>query len=119
LKKPRNSTPDLPKFPNFNGRFEIQKRKKNRNPQFEKNEMQLKYYQSILQPSTGITKVTAVCWSPNGKKLAVCTTDRIVLLFDENGVKKDKFSTKPIDKVFIYLQISFVHFLIPEISFLL
>ena len=32
--------------------------------------------------------------SPNCKKLAVVTTDRIVHVFDENGEKKDKFSTK-------------------------
>jgi intraflagellar transport protein 172 len=61
--------------------------------------MQLKYYQTILPPNQGIVKVTALCWSPNGKKLAVCTTDRVVLLFDETGAKKDKFSTKPVDKV--------------------
>lgn len=61
--------------------------------------MQLKYYQTILQPTTGIMKVTAVCWSPNGKKLAVCTTDRVVILFDDTGARRDKFSTKPIDKV--------------------
>jgi len=28
----------------------------------------------------------------------VCTTDRVVLMFDEEGVRKDKFSTKPADK---------------------
>lgn len=36
-------------------------------------------------------------WSPNCKKLAVATSDRVILLFDENGEKRDKFSTKPID----------------------
>lgn len=40
-------------------------------------------------------KVTAICWSPNNVKLAICTTDRVVLLFDEHGEKKDKFTTKP------------------------
>jgi intraflagellar transport protein 172 len=61
--------------------------------------MQLKYFQTLNPPNGNITKVTAVCFSPNGKKLAICTTDRIVMLFDETGAKKDKFSTKPIDKV--------------------
>lgn len=63
--------------------------------------MQLKHLNSLTQPSQGIVKVTAICWSPNGKKLAVCTTDRLVLMFDENGERKDKFSTKPAEKVFI------------------
>jgi intraflagellar transport protein 172 len=61
--------------------------------------MQLKHIQSLTQPGEGITKVTALCWAPNGKKLAVCTTDRVVLMFDEEGNRKDKFSTKPTDKV--------------------
>ncbi|RYH28434.1 hypothetical protein EON65_12155 [archaeon] len=61
--------------------------------------MQLKHLESLTPSAAGILKVTAVCWAPNGKKLAICTTDRMVVLFDENGVKKDKFSTKPADKV--------------------
>ena len=36
-------------------------------------------------------------WSPNNKKLAVATSDRVIVLFDEQGEKRDKFSTKPID----------------------
>jgi len=43
-------------------------------------------------------KVSSVTWAPNGKKLAVCTADRVVHLFDEAGSKKDKFPTKPSDK---------------------
>jgi hypothetical protein len=50
---------------------------------------------SILQD--GAAKVNGMCWSPNGLKLAVATAERIVLLFDANGEKKDKFSTKPAD----------------------
>ena len=61
--------------------------------------MQLEHLRSITQTSEGIQKVTALCWSPNGQKLAVCTTDRVVLLFDEEGVRRDKFSTKPAEKV--------------------
>lgn len=64
--------------------------------------MHLKFIESLTQPSPGISKVTAVCWAPNGKRLAVCTTDRVVILFDENGVRKDKFSTKPADKVHLH-----------------
>lgn len=29
--------------------------------------------------------------------MAVCTSDRVILLFDEQGEKRDKFSTKPAD----------------------
>ena len=29
--------------------------------------------------------------------MAVCTVDRVVLLYDEHGERKDKFSTKPSD----------------------
>lgn len=38
-----------------------------------------------------------MAWAPNNLKLAVCTSDRVVLLYDENGEKRDKFSTKPAD----------------------
>jgi hypothetical protein len=64
-----------------------------------RNRMQLKHLQSITRPGDGIVKVTAVCWAPNGKRLAICTTDRVVQMFDEDGVPKDKFFTKPADKV--------------------
>ena len=47
-----------------------------------------------------VVAVTAMCWSPNGAKLAVCTVDRVVLLFDENGTKRDKFPTKGMEKGF-------------------
>lgn len=46
----------------------------------------------------GMQKISSVAWSPNGIRLAVCTADRIVHLFDDNGNKKDKFPTKPSDK---------------------
>ena len=39
------------------------------------------YLQTIAQPAQGIKKVTACCWSLNGKRLAVVTTDRVVHLF--------------------------------------
>lgn len=69
--------------------------------------MQLRHLQSITQPSEGIQKVTALCWAPNGKRLAVCTTERVVLMFDEDGIRKDKFSTKPADKVIPLLLLFF------------
>lgn len=47
-----------------------------------------------------------MAWSPNNMKLAVASSDRTIYLFDENKVRKDKFSTKPVEsKVYIiYMQ---------------
>ncbi|VDN95785.1 unnamed protein product [Brugia pahangi] len=45
----------------------------------------------------GAAKIPAMDWSPNGKKLAVANADRVILLFDETGKRRDKFATKPID----------------------
>ena len=39
----------------------------------------------------------AIAWSPNNMKLAVCNGDRIILLYDEKGEKRDKFPTKASD----------------------
>ena len=36
-------------------------------------------------------------WAPSNTKLAVCTMDRVILLFDDQGEKRDKFSAKPAD----------------------
>jgi len=60
--------------------------------------MQLRHLKTVVQPGDGMAKVTAICWSSNNKKMAVCTIDRVVYLFDDTGEKKDKFSTKPADK---------------------
>uniref|UniRef100_A0A8C6VBY2 Intraflagellar transport 172 n=1 Tax=Naja naja TaxID=35670 RepID=A0A8C6VBY2_NAJNA len=38
-----------------------------------------------------------MAWAPNNAKFAVCTVDRVVLLYDEQGERRDKFSTKPAD----------------------
>ena len=48
-----------------------------------------------MPPQDGLSKVTAICWSANNKRLAVVTVDRIVRLYDEKAEQKDKFSTKP------------------------
>ncbi|CAM9498790.1 unnamed protein product, partial [Choristocarpus tenellus] len=65
--------------------------------------MQLRYLNTVVQPPGGENgicpaRVMAVAWAPNNKKLAVCTVDKVVSLFDENGEKQDKFSTKPAEK---------------------
>ncbi|KAL3276031.1 hypothetical protein HHI36_020760 [Cryptolaemus montrouzieri] len=57
--------------------------------------MQLKYSKTILEGQETDAKICSLCWSPNNKKLAVATIDRQILLFDENGERRDKFSTKP------------------------
>jgi len=44
-----------------------------------------------------MAKIAAIAWAPNNLKLAICTSDRIIHLFDEMGEKKDKFSTKPVE----------------------
>ena len=62
--------------------------------------MQLKYIKNILQCQDGAAKITALSWSPNNLKLAVCTADRVIILFDDTGERKDKFSTKPADPKF-------------------
>ncbi|KAK3091661.1 hypothetical protein FSP39_021624, partial [Pinctada imbricata] len=48
----------------------------------------------------GAAKICAIAWSASNQKMAVCTTDRVILLFDEQGEKRDKFSTKPADSKF-------------------
>lgn len=61
--------------------------------------MKLRHMKTLLPPTDGMCKVTAICFSPNNRRLAVITVERIVYLFDENGERKDKFSTKPREKV--------------------
>ncbi|XP_053736543.1 intraflagellar transport protein 172 homolog [Synchiropus splendidus] len=59
--------------------------------------MQLKHLKTLLSPQEGSAKVTCMAWAPNNTKFAVCTVDRVVLLYDEQGERRDKFSTKPVD----------------------
>ncbi|GAB9470746.1 hypothetical protein Gpo141_00007983 [Globisporangium polare] len=61
--------------------------------------MQLRHLTSLLQATEGMCKVTAIAWSPNNRRLAVVTVERVVHMFDaQTGERKDKFSTKPADK---------------------
>lgn len=59
--------------------------------------MQLKYLMTVLEPQSQIYRISSMAWSPNNAKLAVATPDRVVLLYNENGERKDKFTTKPSD----------------------
>lgn len=54
-------------------------------------------YRTPLPLQDGAAKVTCMAWSQNNAKFAVCTVDRVVLLYDEHGERRDKFSTKPAD----------------------
>uniref|UniRef100_A0A665WJH9 Intraflagellar transport protein 172 homolog n=1 Tax=Echeneis naucrates TaxID=173247 RepID=A0A665WJH9_ECHNA len=59
--------------------------------------MQLKHLKTLLTPQEGAAKVSCMAWAPSNTKFAVCTVDRVVLLYDEQGERRDKFSTKPLD----------------------
>lgn len=59
--------------------------------------MHLKHLKTTLPPQDGAAKITAMAWAPNNNKMAIVSTDRVVVLFDENGEKRDKFATKPGD----------------------
>lgn len=62
--------------------------------------MKLSFWKQLQQPGDGFgQKLTAAAFSPNNQRLAVVTGDRVVHLYDENGERRDKFSTKPADKV--------------------
>ncbi|XP_046838206.1 intraflagellar transport protein 172 homolog [Vespa crabro] len=62
--------------------------------------MLLKYLGTIVSSHECENKVVSIVWSPNNQKLAVASTDRSIYLFDDNGVKKDRFSTKPVEPKF-------------------
>ncbi|XP_071116630.1 intraflagellar transport protein 172 homolog isoform X1 [Haliotis cracherodii] len=59
--------------------------------------MQLKHMKTLLAPQDGAAKICAIAWALNNNKMAVCTSDRVILLYDEQGEKRDKFSLKPAD----------------------
>ncbi|RZF39607.1 hypothetical protein LSTR_LSTR001128 [Laodelphax striatellus] len=59
--------------------------------------MQLKHLKTIVTAQDGPAKIMAIAWAPNNLKLAVCNSERIIVLFDEHGEKRDKFPTKPAD----------------------
>eukprot|EP00003_Mantamonas_plastica_P015802 TRINITY_DN2657_c1_g2_i19.p1 TRINITY_DN2657_c1_g2~~TRINITY_DN2657_c1_g2_i19.p1 ORF type:complete len:1260 (+),score=465.50 TRINITY_DN2657_c1_g2_i19:139-3918(+) len=60
--------------------------------------MQLRHHQTVIASANDINRVTSMCWSPDGMRLAVVTTNRIVMLFDQNYELRDKFATKPAKK---------------------
>lgn len=65
------------------------------NSSFINEGFKIKFF--CLFSQDGAAKVCVITWSPNNQKMAVCTSDRVILLFDEQGEKRDKFSLKPAD----------------------
>ncbi|XP_064911402.1 intraflagellar transport protein 172 homolog isoform X1 [Columba livia] len=59
--------------------------------------MQLRHVRTLLAPQDGPARVTCMAWSASSARFAVCTAERVVLLYDEQGERRDKFSTKPAD----------------------
>ena len=47
--------------------------------------MQIKYWKNLQPPIDGMQKISSITWSPNSKRMAVATADRVIHLFDENG----------------------------------
>ncbi|KAI9178878.1 hypothetical protein H9P43_005540 [Blastocladiella emersonii ATCC 22665] len=59
--------------------------------------MQVRHLRTVVNAADGIAKLSAAAWSPNGQKIAIANADRVIVLFDETGERKDKFSTKAAD----------------------
>lgn len=53
--------------------------------------MQLKYSKNIQPAVDGMQKISALSWSPNGKKLAVSTADRVLDLLYHNILMMKNF----------------------------
>ena len=47
-----------------------------------------------------------MAWSPSNTKFAVATYDRVILLYDEHGERRDKFATKPADPKVLALTVA-------------
>ncbi|CAJ0583461.1 unnamed protein product, partial [Mesorhabditis spiculigera] len=62
--------------------------------------MKLKYQGQLLPQQVGAARVCAIAATPNGSKVAVATSDRAIVLFDEKGEQRERFATKAIDAKF-------------------
>ncbi|XP_013172557.1 PREDICTED: intraflagellar transport protein osm-1 [Papilio xuthus] len=74
--------------------------------------MRFKYSKTLLESQGCDSPIADLSWSPNNVKLAVATCERQILLFDLDGTRRDKFSTKPADaaagkKSYVITSISF------------
>ncbi|VDM16004.1 unnamed protein product [Hydatigera taeniaeformis] len=59
--------------------------------------MHLKHLKTLISHQLMESKISALAWSPNNKRLAVSTSDRLIVLFDEDGERRERFLTKPAD----------------------
>ncbi|KAF6776162.1 hypothetical protein AHF37_05369 [Paragonimus kellicotti] len=59
--------------------------------------MRLKYLKTIVTPQTTEARIQCIAWSPNNKKLAVCTHDNVIALYDECGERRERFAAKAVD----------------------
>ncbi|KAL3317647.1 hypothetical protein Ciccas_003697 [Cichlidogyrus casuarinus] len=59
--------------------------------------MALRHVKTVINPQTCQAKILAIDWAPSNTKFAVCTSDRIVALFNDSGERKERFATKPAD----------------------
>lgn len=59
--------------------------------------MHLKHVKTLITHQSAEAKISALVWSHNNKRLAVATNDRLIVLFDEDGERREKFPTKPAD----------------------
>jgi intraflagellar transport protein 172 len=57
--------------------------------------MNFKHSKNLQSGHDGISKIQALSWSQNNMRLAVAQSDKKIALYDENGEKREAFSTKP------------------------
>ena len=56
--------------------------------------MNFKHSRNLIPSGTQIAKICGIAWSPNNMRLAVATADKKIVLFGEEGNKKESFGTK-------------------------
>ncbi|MCQ2816330.1 MAG: hypothetical protein MJ252_03590 [archaeon] len=57
--------------------------------------MNFSHSKNLLQGDTKIAQIRGISWSENNMRIAVATAEKKIVLYDENGNKKESFSTKP------------------------
>jgi intraflagellar transport protein 172 len=58
--------------------------------------MNFKHSKNLHPSSENISKTQSIAWSPNNMRIAVAQSDKRIALYDENGDKRETFSTKPL-----------------------